>query len=212
MCNGNFSRAWITCRIWSATATCSGSLSRVTRDLLSQRFSFSYSWPSAAAAATAKAETATEPLVCRYLQPWYTINHRIGMEYYGATAVGKHLLPGWLPGPKRDPVRWGLKTTSCCQSLNQNVTWRGSFAWRLLENWNRNVRISALIIRRYVLRTSQVSWLLGLSVRLSVCMTVCPLAGFFLQWIFFCVLFYSLRFGFHPYLYLYLYIFISLYL
>lgn len=32
----------------------------------------------------------------------------------------------------------------------------------------------------------------------SVFLSVCLLAGFFLQWIFFCVLFYSLRFGFHP--------------
>jgi len=42
-------------------------------------------------------------------------------------------LAAWLAtGSKKRPSR--LKTTSCCQSLNQNVTWRGSFAWRLLEN------------------------------------------------------------------------------
>lgn len=129
------------------------------------------------------------------------------------TAVGKQLLPGWFANcpPPLFLSSASFLAASCCQSLNQNVTWRGSFAWRLLENWNRNVRISALIIRRYVLRTSQVSWLL-----------VCP--HFFFQWIFlgvFCfVLFYSLRFGFHPsaavsrypYLCICIYVYLYLYL
>lgn len=60
------------------------------------------------------------------------------VEQYSNHIGGQHLLPGWLPRlPAQlsfDSTRLGLALLTCCQSLNQNVTWRGSFAWRLLEN------------------------------------------------------------------------------